>query len=70
MGLYLYQGGEMKKIAGYLDKNSYATKTELPSKVSDLTNDMGYINPTDLDNYYTKDDVYSKAEIDSLISGL
>lgn len=45
---------------------------EVPTKTSDLTNDSGFIDKTvnDLVNYYTKNDTYSKTEVNTLISGL
>ncbi len=70
MSLNVYSDGELKKVAGYLDKDQYALKSELPTKTSELTNDSGYLDSTDLDNYYTKSEVYTKAEIDAIIAGL
>lgn len=48
----------------------FAKKTELPTKVSDLTNDSGFVtNSVDnLTNYYKKTETYSKAEIDGLVT--
>lgn len=42
----------------------------IPTKVSDLTNDTGFITNTvdNLTNYYTKTNTYTKSEVDSLIS--
>jgi len=41
--------------------STYATKSEIPTKVSDLTNDSGFVN--DLSSYYTK------SETDTLLDG-
>lgn len=43
-----------------------------PTNVSEFTNDAGYITKavTDLTNYYTKTDVYSKTEVASLIGDI
>lgn len=41
--------------------STYATKSEIPTKVSDLTNDSGFVN--DLSSYYTK------SETDTLLGG-
>ena len=42
----------------------------IPTKVSDLTNDSGFITTTvaNLTNYYKKTETYSKSEIDTLVS--
>lgn len=47
----------------------FAKKTELPTKVSDLTNDSGFITNTvdNLTNYYTTANTYTKSEVDNLI---
>ena len=70
MSLNIYQNKQIKKVAGYLDKNDYATKSELPTKLSDLNNDIGFVNKDteELNNYYTKNETYSKDEVNSLIS--
>ena len=41
----------------------FAKKTELPTKVSDLTNDSGFITNTvnNLTNYYTTANTYTKS---------
>lgn len=50
----------------------FAKKTEIPAKVSELTNDAGYITNAveNLTNYYTKSDTYTKDEIASLIANV
>lgn len=47
-----------------------ASKSELPTKVSDLNNDSGFVTNTvnNLINYYLKSEVYTKADVDTLIS--
>lgn len=44
----------------------------VPTKTSDLTNDSGFITNvvSDLVNYYSKSESYSKTEVNSLISGI
>ena len=44
----------------------------VPTKVSDLTNDSGFITNAvnDLVNYYTKSQTYTQSEVDSLIAGI
>lgn len=44
----------------------------VPTKVSDITNDTGFITKTvsDLTNYYTKTNTYTKTEVDTLIGGI
>lgn len=50
----------------------FAQKSELPTALSDLANDEGFITNivSDLVNYYTKTETYTKAEVDSLIGSL
>lgn len=45
---------------------------DLPTKLSQLTNDMGFINNSvaDLVNYYTKSETYTKTEVSNLISAI
>lgn len=45
---------------------------KIPTKVSDLTNDSGFITKaaTDLANYYLKDEVFNKDEVNALISSI
>lgn len=52
--------------------NKIATMSSLPTKVSDLSNDTGFITNTvnNLTNYYTKTNTYTKSEVDSLISAV
>lgn len=44
----------------------------IPLKVSDLTNDSGFIDNTvnNLTNYYTKTQTYTKTEVDTLIAAI
>ncbi len=50
-------------------KTVFASKNELPTNTSDLTNDSGFITNAvnDLVNYYTKSQTYSQAEVNALI---
>ena len=50
----------------------FALKTNIPTKVSDLTNDSGFITKIvdDLVNYYLKSEVYSKSEVDALVTAI
>ena len=45
---------------------------DLPTKLSQLTNDVGFINNSvaDLVNYYTKSETYTKTEVSNLISAI
>ena len=47
-------------------------KPSIPTKVSDLTNDTGFITNTvnNLTNYYLKSDSYTKNEVNALIAGI
>ena len=53
-------------------QSNKADKSEIPTKVSQLTNDSGYItkNVDDLANYYKKNETYDKNEIDTKISSV
>lgn len=69
----------MAKVTTFSQLQALATRTKteldavrsaIPTKVSDLTNDTGFITKAinDLTNYYTKNETYTKTEIDSKIS--
>lgn len=49
--------------------NNKAEQSEIPTKLSDLSNDVGFINNTvnNLVNYYTKSDTYSRSEVLELV---
>ncbi|MBO5955893.1 MAG: hypothetical protein J6Q10_03745 [Clostridia bacterium] len=49
-----------------------AVNVSVPTKTSELTNNSGFITKavTDLANYYTKSDSYTKSEVNSLISAI
>lgn len=51
------------------DVGAMPAGTEIPSKVSELVNDAGYvtIDTSDLKNYYLKDDVYTKGEVNRMV---
>ena len=70
MSLNIFQNKKLKKVAGYLDEDGFATKAELPTNVSDLNNDIEFVtkNTDELENYYKKEETYSKDEVNSLIS--
>ena len=48
------------KNDGSIDSNDYVTSQELPSKLSDLTNDTGFITLSALNDYVTKDNLSIK----------
>lgn len=52
--------------------NDLTNKPSIPTKVSDLDNDTGFVVNTvnNLTNYYTKDESYTKTEVNSLINGI
>jgi hypothetical protein len=59
--------GKMSDAFDY--DNMYNTPT-IPTKVSDLNNDSGFITAAvnNLTNYYTKTQTYTKTEVENLIS--
>lgn len=64
---YIYVNGAWEYLGKQsVDLTGYALKTDIPTKLSALTNDSGFITKTvsDLTNYYKKTEVYSKTEID------
>lgn len=50
----------------------FAKKADVPARVSDLTNDSGFVTGAvdNLVNYYTKDQTYTRTEITNLIAGI
>lgn len=55
-----------------IDLSNYALSSDIPTKLSDLTNDENFINNTvnNLLNYYLKTETYTKTEVDNLIGQL
>ena len=51
------------------DVGAMPVGTAIPSKVSELVNDAGYVtaDTSDLKNYYLKDDVYTKGEVNRMV---
>ena len=55
---YIYVNGDWEVIGNTdIDLSQYALKSELPTALSDLTNDVGFITSAALANYYTKTEV-------------
>ena len=52
--------------------DTVALKTDIPTNVSELTNDAGFITNVvnDLVNYYTKSETYTQTEVNALISAI
>jgi hypothetical protein len=65
-------GAEVNVQSNWSESNSSSDAFILnkPTKVSDFTNDTGFITNTvsNLTNYYTTSNTYTKAEVDSLIA--
>lgn len=61
-------GSEAVSVGGV----SVALASDIPTKVSDLTNDSGFITNTvnNLTNYYTKSETYTKSEVDAAIGAI
>ena len=53
---------------GIQPKGDYPLKTDIPTKVSDLTNDRGYITDSALTPYAKANNVYTKGEVDNKVS--
>lgn len=68
---YSYDDTEVKTDINNLKTNK-ADKSEIPTKVSQLQNDSGFITNAvnDLINYYLKNETYSKSEVNDLISAI
>lgn len=77
-GLVPSGGGDVQSVNGQSgvvvldaeDVGALPDDTVIPSKVSDLTNDSGFITNTvnNLANYYLKSETYTQAEVDALIA--
>lgn len=75
----IYSGGRVESVNGKdgvvvlnaSDVGALPNTTPIPTKVSDLTNDTGFITKSvnDLTNYYLKTNTYTKSEVDSLVAG-
>ena len=64
-GLALEQWvSEQGYLTSHQDISGKADKSELPSKVSDLTNDAGYLTVSDLPDYLTDSDLPDVSAID------
>ena len=64
---------ETVKVNGTaLTPSSKAVNVTVPTKVSQITNDTGFITKavSDLANYYLKDETYTKAEVQGLIAAI
>lgn len=63
---------DLKTVAFSGSYNDLSNKPTIPSKTSQLTNDSGLItnSVSDLVNYYTKSQTYTKEEITGLIAGI
>ena len=64
------QTGEVKLNAA--DIGALPASTQIPGKTSDLQNDSGFITQlvSDLANYYTKNQTYSREEVDARVSAI
>lgn len=77
-GLVPSGGGDVQSVNGHSgvvvldaeDVGALPDDTAIPSKVSDLTNDSGFITDTanNLVNYYTKSQTYTQEEVNALIA--
>ena len=65
-----YLSGVTSAIQSQL--NNKANKADIPTLLSQLTNDTGFVTNavSDLINYYTKANTYTKAEVNNLISAI
>ena len=66
-------GGKIDKIKVNGEEQAINNKEvdiSMPTKVSDLTNDSEFIDKTvnNLENYYKKDESYTKSEVDNLVN--
>lgn len=62
---------DAEKLGGQLP-SYYAKATDIPTKLSQLTNDENFIDNTvsNLVNYYTKSETYTQSEVNTLIGNL
>ncbi len=68
--LTIQRNGTLVKSFTANSSSNVTANITVPVKVSELTNDSGFITKavSDLTEYYTKSDTYSKSEINSLVS--
>lgn len=66
--MYISDNWEIIGSTG-VDLTNYALKTDIPTAISSLTNDSGYITATSVSSlYYPKTETYTKTEVSNLIS--
>lgn len=63
---------EDKALANVATSGSYNDLSNKPTKLSDFSNDSGFITNTvnNLTNYYKKSETYTQSEVDALISAV
>lgn len=63
---------EGETLATVAKSGSYNNLSDTPTKLSDFSNDTGFITNTvnNLTNYYKKSETYTQAEVDALISAV
>lgn len=68
----LNNGSNVQESIDNIEQSIENTNAAIPTKVSQLENDAEYIDKTinNLDNYYTKEDSYTKEEINNFVSEL
>ena len=70
-------GGKIQKIKvnnveQTIDTSDKSVNITVPTKVSDLTNDSGFVTSTanNLTNYYLKSETYTQSEVDALLAAM
>lgn len=60
------------QLQDYVNNTVVSALDTIPTKVSDLDNDTGFItaDAVNLENYYTKDETYTKAEVQAEIGSV
>lgn len=63
---------DFPNLANVATSGNYSDLSGKPTKVSDFTNDSGFITKavSDLTNYYTKTNTYTKTEVDNLLGNI
>jgi len=65
-----YKGNATSYTIPYFDASKYYNKTEVDSKIGDISTDFNTTINTKLGDYYKKSETYSKTEVDAKINAL
>lgn len=70
MANYSQWGGTRLVVSGWIPASQAWVESQIPTSVSQLDNDSGYVDSQALENYYTRSETSSAAEIDAVIGNI